>query len=150
MPGFAALTTAQVDSLIAYLDYIWVGRPDPGPAVATTPVPAFDAAMVARGGELYASACVACHGATGAGDGPAAGMIEDYPGHPLPPANLAAGEIKAGADSTQLFYRIAAGVPNGATPLMPAFGYLAPDDIWSIVAYLRREVIPISATAGTQ
>jgi mono/diheme cytochrome c family protein len=77
-------------------------------------------------------------------------MIEDYPGHPLPPANLAAGEIKAGADSTQLFYRIAAGVPNGATPLMPAFGYLAPDDIWSIVAYLRREVIPISATAGTQ
>ena len=150
MPGFAALTSVQVDSLVAYLDHIWVDRPDPGPTVEITPVPVFDAAMRARGGELYATACVACHGATGEGDGPAAGMIEDYPGHLLPPANLAAGEIKAGADSIQLYYRIAAGIPNGATPLMPAFSYLAPEDIWSIIAHLRREVLPTAATAGTQ
>lgn len=108
MPAFAALTEAQVDSLVAYLDYVWVDRPDPGPAVAITAVPTYNAEMRARGAELYASACVACHGATGGGDGPAAGLIEDYPGHPLPPADLAAGHIKAGADSTQLYYRIAA------------------------------------------
>lgn len=33
---------------------------------------------------------------------------------------------------------------------MPAFSYLAPDDIWSIIAYLRREILPTAATAGTQ
>lgn len=148
MPGFAALTAAQVDSLVAYLNYVWVNRPDPGPTVDITPVPVFDAAMGDRGRQLYATACAACHGPTGAGDGPAAGLIEDYPGHPLPPANLAAGEIKAGSDPIQLFYRIAAGIPNGATPLMPAFSYLTPDEIWSIVAYLRREIIPTPATPG--
>ncbi|MCW5695124.1 MAG: respiratory nitrate reductase subunit gamma [Bauldia sp.] len=144
MPGFAALSDAQVDSLVAYLDFVWVDRPEAGPAVNITPQPAFTTAMRSQGRELYAANCSACHGQTGAGDGPAGAFIEDYPGHLLPPANLAAGAIKAGADPVQLYNRIAAGIPNGNAPLMPAYGYLAPEEIWALVAYLRREILPDS------
>lgn len=148
MPGFAALSDAQVDSLVAYLDFIWVDRPAAGPTVNITPQPAFTSAMRSQGRELYANNCSACHGETGAGDGAAAAFIEDYPGHPLPPANLAAGEVKAGAEPVQLYYRIAAGIPNGSAPLMPAYGYLTPEEIWAIVAYLRREILPDAVVLG--
>lgn len=149
MPGFAILTDAQVDSLVAYLDHIWVDRPQPGPRVEITPTPTFTTAMREQGAELYAANCASCHGETGAGDGPAAAFIEDYPGHPLPPADLAAGEVKAGADPVQLYYRIAAGIPNGNTPLMPSYGHLSPDQIWAIVAYLRHNILPRSVTTAS-
>ena len=139
-----------MDSLVAYLNYIWVDRPSAGPLVEITPTPTFTAAMREQGGQLYAANCSSCHGATGAGDGAAACFIEDYPGHPLPPADLTAGNVKAGADPVQLYYRIAAGVPNGDAPLMPAFSYLAPDEIWAIVAHLRRNVLPLSLTVGAR
>jgi len=150
MPAFDQLTDAQVDSLVAYLNYIWVDRPPPGPVVEITPTPTFTPAMREQGAQLFAANCTACHGENGAGDGPAAAFIEDYPGHALPPANLAAGEVKAGADPIQLYYRIAAGIPNGNAPLMPSYAYLSPEDIWSIVAHLRRNVLPQSLTVGAQ
>lgn len=150
MPDFAALTDAQVDSLVDYLNFVWVDRPEAGSLVEITPEPTFTAAMRDLGGELYAANCTSCHGATGEGDGPAAEFIEDYPGHALPPANLAAGEVKAGADPVQLYYRIAAGIPNGPAPLMPGFSYLSPDEIWAMVAYLRRIILPNSVTIGAR
>src|SRR5690606_40986747 len=56
------------------------------------------------------------YGATGQGDGPAAASM------PTPPANLAAGQVKAGTSPTQLYYRIAAGIPGDqGQPAMPAF-----------------------------
>jgi nitrate reductase gamma subunit len=149
MPGFDRLSDVQVDSLVAYLDFIWVDRPTAGPLVAITPVPNFTNEMRDQGAALYAANCTSCHGETGAGDGPAAAFIEDYPGHLLPPANLAAGEVKAGADPVQLYYRVAAGIPNGNTPLMPAYGYLSSEEIWSIVAHLRRNILPRSVTTAS-
>ena len=148
MPGFSALTEEQAASLVSILDHFWVDRPDPGPAVVMTPQPQFTPALSDQGRELYAANCAACHGPTGAGDGPAAAFTEDFPGHALLPANLAAGEVKAGTDPVQLYYRIAAGVPNGDAPLMPPFSYLTPDEIWALVAYLRAEILPRGTTAG--
>jgi nitrate reductase gamma subunit len=144
MPGFPALSGAQVDSLVDYLDRIWVDRPDPGPAVDITPTPTFTAAMAEAGRQLYADNCAGCHGADGVPD--PAFTLEDLPGHFIAPANLAAGEVKAGADPVELYFRIAAGIPNGDAPLMPAFSYLTPEEIWAMVAYLRRDILPPSAT----
>ena len=149
MPGFDRLSDRQVNSLVAYLDHLWVDRPAVGPLVEITPVPNFTNEMRDQGAALFAANCTSCHGETGAGDGPAAAFIEDYPGHLLPPADLAAGEVKAGVDPVQLYYRIAAGIPNGNTPLMPAYGYLSPEEIWSIVAHLRRNVLPRSVTTAS-
>ncbi|MCC6983144.1 MAG: respiratory nitrate reductase subunit gamma [Bauldia sp.] len=148
MPGFAALTEEQVASLVTVLDRLWVERPEPGPAVAVTPQPPFTQELRGQGRQLYADNCASCHGARGAGDGDAAAFIEDFPGHPLPPANLAAGEVKAGTDPVQLYYRIAAGIPNGDAPLMPSFSYLTPEEIWALVAYLRAEILPRGTLNG--
>ena len=148
MPGFSALTEEQAASLVSILDHFWVDRPDPGPAVVMTPQPQFTPALSDQGRELYAANCAACHGDSGAGDGPGAAFIEDFPGHLLPPANLAAGEVKAGTDAVQLYYRIAAGIPNGDAPLMPSFNYLTPEEIWALVAYLSAEVLPRGSTGG--
>lgn len=148
MPGFDLLTDAQVDSLVSYLDYLWIDRPVAGPLVEITPAPTFTTALREQGGELYAANCASCHGATGAGDGAAAAFIEDFPGHLLPPADLVAGDVKAGADPVQLYYRIAAGIPNGNAPLMPGFSYLSPDEIWAIVAFLRHNILPRALTTA--
>lgn len=148
MPGFATLSRPQVDSLVAYLNHIWVKRPQAGPRVAITAVPTFTAAMADRGRKLYADNCAVCHGDKGLGDGPAAAGIEDFPGHRLPPANLAAGQVAAGADPVQLYYRIAAGIPAGANLLMPAFDFLKPDEVWDLVAHLRRDVLPPTLAAA--
>ena len=68
--------------------------------------------------------------------------MEDFPGHELLPANLAAGQVKAGVDPVQLYLRIAAGIPNGDAPLMPSFSYLSPEEIWALVGFLEAEVLP--------
>jgi len=115
---------------------MWVGRPVAGPPVDPGPTPAFTTALVSQGEQMYATMCSACHGEAGRGDGPAAATLA------VRPANLAAGRIKAGSDPVQLYYRIATGIKGDTGQAMPAFGALPPDQIWSIVAFLEREVIP--------
>lgn len=142
MPGFADLSERQVQSLVAVLDFFWKDRPDPGPRWDVPPRTPADRASVARGAQAYADNCGFCHGAAGGGDGEMAADIEDFPGHNLRPADLAAGEIKAGRDPVQLYYRIAAGIPNGLDILMPGYGYLTPEEIWDLVNYLETEILP--------
>ncbi|MBW7916570.1 MAG: respiratory nitrate reductase subunit gamma [Trueperaceae bacterium] len=136
MPGFGFLSAAQVNSIVQVIDYMWVGRPVAGPPVDPGPTPAFTTALVSQGEQMYATMCSACHGEAGRGDGPAAATLA------VRPANLAAGRIKAGSDPVQLYYRIATGIKGDTGQAMPAFGALPPDQIWSIVAFLEREVIP--------
>ena len=150
MPAFQMLSDRQIDSLVGVLNHMWKDRPDPGPRVAMTPAPRASAALSAAGKVLYADNCAMCHGDTGAGDGPAAEGIEDFPGHLLPPANLLGGGLKAGSSPMQLYYRVAAGISAGDTMLMPPFDYLTPEEIWSIVVYLREEVLPKDETAAAQ
>lgn len=95
------------------------------PATPTSFVPSpvgFTADAVARGGQLYAAHCAACHGASGHGDGAAGvSLVAHLLVHP-------AGE---------LFWRIGHGFPG--TP-MPGFAaQIAPDDIWRLVHYLRAQ-----------
>lgn len=87
-----------------------------------------DAGAVKRGLELYRHDCVACHGAPGATPaGFAAGL------HPAPPY-LASREVQSFSDG-MLYQAISGGI--GSTG-MPAFARSrSPEDIWSIVAFLR-------------
>lgn len=136
MPGFGQLSEPQIDSLVAVVDALWEDHPAPGPRIEPGPVPELDAAMAQRGRELYRQSCAVCHGEAGRGDGPAAGGLA------VPPADLAAGAIKAGTAPVQLYYRIAAGIPGEQGPLMPGFGQLPREDIWTLVAYLHDDVLP--------
>ena len=73
-----------------------------------------------RGKAAYAEYCAGCHGATGAGDGPAAAFLSP------PAANLAAGRIfrRAGPATTRddIYATITAGLPGSG---MPSFAHLA-------------------------
>jgi len=85
-----------------------------------------------RGRRLYEQHCASCHGDTGRGDGPAGEHLEP------PPANLAAFGGMPMATAPYLYWTIAeGGAPVGS--VMPAFeGTLDEEQIWRIVAYLRR------------
>lgn len=102
--------------------------PPPSAAAQRNPVEA-TAESVGRGRSLYAANCLACHGAGGAGDGPAAaGMLP-------PPASLAdrVPDMSDGA----IAHRIAVG---SAGTRMPAFAAtLSEGDRWDLVNFLRAE-----------
>ena len=93
------------------------------------PVPPLeDPALVQRGLALYRAHCVQCHGAPGVAPAPfALGM------RPVP-ANLAHTARKW--DAAQLFWTVKHGIKMTG---MPAWEFRMPDeDIWAVVAFLRR------------
>lgn len=112
-------------------------------ALDVPPRPADNDKLVARGKDLYAQACLACHGAEGKGDGPARAK------HNLPtnPANLATPinsiKIRTTFDSpggggvprdTDLFRTLTRGIPNTA---MWSYRDLPAEDRWALVAYVQ-------------
>lgn len=132
MPAFSQLSEAQVTSLVAVLDALWKDRSPSGPAVEVPPRPAFESDTAGEGEAIYRTHCLSCHGELGRGDGPVAASL------PTPPANLAAGELKAGTDPVQIYLRVAAGIP----PLMPSFRtVLSPDSIWAVVNHVEARFV---------
>jgi mono/diheme cytochrome c family protein len=92
----------------------------------------FAAASIASGAALYPAACAACHGDSGAGDGPQAASL------PVPPADLMASHLWDHADG-ELFWWLAHGMPapSGA-PAMPGFlGRLSDDALWALIDFIR-------------
>lgn len=87
-----------------------------------------DQHTMARIGELYQEQCAACHGESGAGDGPDAGSLSVAPTNFLDPAFLAERNGQA------LFRSITEGVP----PAMPGFeSALSEEERWALVDHLR-------------
>ena len=100
---------------------------DTGDEKLANPIPA-DEASIARGKEVFAASCVACHGDTGRGDGPAAGAFDP------PPANLHEDHVQILTDGA-MFSIIHNGVEGSG---MPAFeGTIGEEDIWNVVNYIR-------------
>lgn len=141
MPAFDQLTDAQINSLVQVLAGLWASRPEPGVRIEVPPPP--PSATPARGAQTYAALCAMCHGERGRGDGGAAASIRDAEGHPVRPADLAAGRLKAGSEPEQIYLRIAAGIPAGrGSYLMPSFrSALPPEEIWSLVRYVETEFL---------
>lgn len=96
-----------------------------------SPLP-FSVDTLAQGASLYAQHCLACHGASGRGDGPRADSL------PVWPPTLA-GPLLARRLDGELFQHVASGMRDrqGAVT-MPAFGASLDDrEIWATLAYLR-------------
>jgi mono/diheme cytochrome c family protein len=85
--------------------------------------------LVAKGKELYAVQCVSCHGAAGAGDGPAAAAL-----NPRPRNFTADAGWKNGRKVSGIFKTLKEGLPGTS---MASFGTLPSDDRWAIAHFVQ-------------
>jgi mono/diheme cytochrome c family protein len=88
------------------------------------PLPA-DEKSIAQGEKVAKTNCVACHGATGKGDGAAAGALNPKP------ADWTSSRVQEETDG-ELFWKIS----NGRGP-MPPWKHLPENDRWAVVRYIR-------------
>src|SRR3990167_2773423 len=84
--------------------------------------------LTAKGKEIYTSQCMACHGAEGRGDGPAASAFNPKP------RDFTSGLWKQGGAPAQVFKTISDGMAG--TP-MPPFNSLSITDRWALVHFIR-------------
>jgi putative copper resistance protein D len=98
---------------------------DAYPTTYQRPAVPYQAASIAAGAALYARECATCHGASGAGDGPAARAFSP------PPPDLRARHT-ALHTAGDLYWWITHG-----RRAMPAFGHLEPEQRWGLVNFLR-------------
>lgn len=99
----------------------------PGGEQAAAPAGAPAGADLAAGEQVFATNCATCHGAQGAGDGPAASALNPKP------TNLAAGPYKHVGDFESWKTVIANGVPG--TAMAPWSGTLSEDQIKNVTAF---------------
>lgn len=106
----------------------WPLTPPPGIVTRDPPEapPALSLALLRRGQERYAIACVPCHGATGAGDG-----IVVARGFPKPPSLV---DKRIAAAPTQHYVDV---ITNGYGIMYSFAERVAPRDRWAIAAYIR-------------
>jgi mono/diheme cytochrome c family protein len=109
MPPFNSLTVPERWDVIAYAY-----------TLSTTPE------EVARGQELFAENCAACHGERGEGDGPEAGSLS------VSPINFTDQEFMGTRSAADLFVSITNGLGE-----MHSFADLTEDDRWALTSFLR-------------
>ncbi len=143
MPG-SDLSSEQIGSLVGVLRTLQEKPSNPGPAFSVGKEPTSTEASISRGKILYKNNCATCHGADGSGGE----AIKDWRGLAITPANLKAGNLKAGSNSRQIYMRIVAGIPGaeGDNYLMPSFRWLPEDDRWALIHYLKGKVVPGDVT----
>jgi high-affinity iron transporter len=97
--------------------------------------------MLERGRAIYKANCVACHGETGKGDGPGAGVLKP------PPRDHTDREYMSKLSDKEIADTIQMGGAIKGKPLMPSHPQLRGDDLAAIVAYVRSlsEGTPVSA-----
>jgi len=87
--------------------------------------------MLERGRAIYKANCVACHGETGKGDGPGAGVLKPPPRDHTDRAYMSTLSDKEIGDIIRM-----GGAIKGK-PLMPSHPQLSGDDLSAVVAYVR-------------
>lgn len=143
MPAFGSLSDHQLSSLVEVVGALWQNRPAKAEPIVVPPRSTLSNVSVDEGRKVFAENCSACHGPAGRQDPKNAIVLKDSFGHSVRPRNLASEPIKGGSLPTQLYVRIAAGIPDGKDRwLMPRFRELGPEKIWSLVDYLQAEVLP--------
>jgi putative copper resistance protein D len=101
---------------------------DAYPLTYRRPSVAYTAASITAGEGLYGQHCAGCHGATGAGDGPAGLRL------PRPPADFRAAHTMHHT-AGDLYWWISHGIPGSG---MPGFGdRLSEDERWDLVNFVR-------------
>ena len=97
-------------------------------AAATAPIPA---AMLEKGRGTYKTYCTPCHGETGKGDGPGAGVFKPAPRDHTDRAYMRTLTDKQLTDVIQM-----GGAIRGK-PLMPSNPQIRGDEMTALVAYVR-------------
>lgn len=85
-----------------------------------------------EGRRLYEAHCARCHGPSGTGDGP------DGKGLEPPPPNIAAFSDMPMASDGYLYWTIAEGGAPVGSAMPPFEGVLDEEQIWRVIAHLRR------------
>lgn len=138
MPAFNYLSESQVQSLVEVTNHLWQNRPAPGDVIEVAERPPVTDSHIAKGEDLYGVHCASCHGPKGRGNGDAARDVLDSQGNPVTPRDLVGKELRLARNSSQLYTRVAAGMPDGPSNwLMPPFAVLEPEEIWAIVSYVE-------------
>ncbi|MFO0722469.1 MAG: cytochrome c [Myxococcota bacterium] len=84
------------------------------------------------GATLFNQNCVACHGPTGAGDGPAAAALDPKP------RKLGSADIMGKISDEQIAKVVKnGGAANGKSALMPPFAQLSDADVKALIAHIR-------------
>ena len=110
------------------------GAEQPGNAASTQmkgATPAASAAVIEQGGALYKKHCAACHGETGKGDGPAAGVMKPPPRDHTDRAYMSTLSDKEIADIIRM-----GGAVKGK-PLMPSHPQFKEPELQALVAFVR-------------
>jgi mono/diheme cytochrome c family protein len=84
-----------------------------------------------RGLEIYTANCVACHGVTGKGDGPGAGVLKP------PPRDHTDRAYMSTLSDQEIGDIIRMGGAIKGKPLMPSHPQITGNDLASVVAYVR-------------
>ncbi len=95
---------------------------------------------LARGGKLYRSNCIACHGERGFGDGPASAALKPRP------ANFLSEDIGSNITPFRAFNSIRVGVPGTGMAPWPAF---SDRDAWDLAFYVTSLHVDPSSPRGT-
>jgi high-affinity iron transporter len=106
--------------------------------IAAYPVPLAPAQApnLARGAELYQSMCASCHGATGAGDGPAAANLDPAPVNFLD-------ETRARERSLFALYQVIAQGLEGTA--MVSYASLPDEDRWALAFHVGGLAYPVAS-----
>lgn len=132
MPSFKLVPDVQKRAVIAYIKTFsdrWE-KEEPGESVyryIKRPKDFGSPELIARGKELYAQNCTACHGEQGRGDGPVASTL------PVPPTDLTYPVRAAGPDPKDTFRVLTVGLEGSP---MPSYGHLSERDRWALVSYI--------------
>ena len=137
MPAFTGSTANERRLAMEAVKRFYPGfaRTPPTP-IAIPQRPTLDAAAVARGTALYqAAGCVACHGATGRGDGASAKDLKDGTGLRITPADLRVPRnFKNGGTPDDVYRTIVTGLDD--TPMASYADALTAAQRWDLVAFI--------------
>jgi mono/diheme cytochrome c family protein len=109
---------------------------DTGKAPAASTAKAVTPAMLEKGQAIYKVNCVPCHGVSGKGDGPGAGVLKPPPRDHTDYAYMSTLTDKNIADVIKM-----GGAIKGR-PLMPSHPQIGGADMDALVAYIRTLSVP--------
>ncbi|HVL69047.1 MAG TPA: cytochrome c [Vicinamibacterales bacterium] len=105
----------------------------PAAAATTAAAPKAPAspAVIEKGRSIYKMNCAACHGETGKGDGPGAGVLKP------PPRDHTDAEYMSTLTDEDMAKVIQMGGAIKGRPLMPSSPQIKGDDLDAVVAFIR-------------
>jgi mono/diheme cytochrome c family protein len=127
--GRASVIPLQLPDSTASIQEIPLQAPRDIAPVDLASVAAPNAALLERGKELFRSTCASCHGASGAGDGPSAAMMNPKPRN----FQSTAGGTN-GQKITQMYRTLQEGIVRNG---MASYSYIPPGDGFALIHYVR-------------